>query len=223
MNPVRPATTVLLFGDKVLLNRNHNWRDVPLPALMRDLERDARGLPIPYIVQRDNDGKPHFTINDAGKGMQALAKDLCPICGNKLFRGRWFVGGPLSAFHPDGCYFDTPMHADCMRYALRVCPYLAAPKYVHRLDGLTADPNNFPEGVVGFQDNTVIPDRPEIFVAVMAIGQEFTGGATASRPYLKPKKVVRYEYWLKGERLPEDEGFAISQRVLAAAPDRRSV
>lgn len=35
-----------------------------IPAQMQHLDRDKRGLPIPFIVLRDNDNKPHFTIND---------------------------------------------------------------------------------------------------------------------------------------------------------------
>jgi hypothetical protein len=185
---------------------------------MRDLERDRRGLPIPFVVLRDKEGTPHFTVNDTTKTVKCLLEDLCPICGKRLHRGRWFVGGPLSAFHPDGCYFDTPMHADCMRYALKVCPYLAAPKYSGRLDDVKIDADKLPDTIVGMLDPTVIPDRPEIFVAVMSIGQEVKPGH-AGRPYVRPKQRVRYEYWLKGEQLPEAEGFAIAQRVLAEAPD----
>lgn len=181
---------------------------------MRDLPKDRRGLPIPYIVLRDKDDRPHFTVNDTAKAMRCLAKDLCPICGKRLHRGRWFVGGPLSAFHPEGWYFDTPMHADCMRYALRVCPYLAAPKYVGRLEDLMLDPEKLPDNVVALTDDTVIPERPELFVAVMSIGQETKRGA-AAHPYVRPKKRVRYEYWRFGEQLSDADGFAIAQRILA--------
>lgn len=202
-------------------NRNLTWRDVPLPDLMRDLPKDQRGLPIPFIVLIDKDGRPHFTINNTEKTMQCLVKDLCPICGKRLHRGRWFVGGPLSAFHPQGTYFDAPMHADCMRYAMRVCPYLAAPKYTGRLEGATIDASRLPDSVVGMTDMTVIPDRPEIFVAVMSIGQVVEPGS-AGHPYVRPKKRVRYEYWRFGEQIPEEEGYAISQRLLAESMERES-
>jgi hypothetical protein len=116
------------------MNRNLNWRDVRLPERMAKLERDRRGLPIPFIVMRDKSGQPHFTINDHAKSARCLREDLCPICGQKLFRGRWFAGGPLSAFHANGCYLDPPTHKECVEYALQVCPFLAAPKYTGRLD-----------------------------------------------------------------------------------------
>jgi hypothetical protein len=108
-----------------------------------------------------------------------------------------------------------------MRYALKVCPYLAAPKYSGRLDDIKIDADKLPDAIVGMLDPTVLPDRPEIFVAVMSIGQEVKPGH-AGRPYVRPRKRVRYEYWLKGEQLPEAEGFAIAQRVLAEAPDLRA-
>jgi hypothetical protein len=82
----------------------HNWRDISLPERMQKLDRDGRGLPIPVIVLRDNEGTPHFTINDDRKVSRCLAEDRCAICGQKLFRGRWFVGESLSAFHLRGAY-----------------------------------------------------------------------------------------------------------------------
>jgi len=41
----------------------------------------------------------------------------------------WMIGGPLSAFHPQGVYIDTPVHYDCGKYALQVCPYSAVSLY----------------------------------------------------------------------------------------------
>lgn len=206
-------------GIPQMVNRNKNWRDVPLPDLMRNLPKDRRGLPIPFIVLRDRDQRPHFTVNDTSKTIRCLKDDLCPICGQKLHRGRWFVGGPLSAFHPDGWYFDTPMHADCMRYALSVCPYLAASKYTGRLEDLTVDPERLPDGVVALKNVTIIPERPEIFVAVMSIGQETKMGASM-HPCVRPKKRVRYEYWRFGEQLPDAEGYEIAQRIVAGSVHR---
>ena len=86
-----------------------NWRDVPLPERMQRLDKDQRGLPIPFIVQLDAaTGRQYFTINDERKVEACRQHDLCAICGQKLLRGRWFVGGPASAFHEHGCYIDTP-------------------------------------------------------------------------------------------------------------------
>ena len=192
-----------------------NWRDVPLPERMQALEKDQRGLPIPFIVQRDaQTGRPYFTINNEAKVEACRKHDLCAICGHKLLRGRWFVGGPASAFHENGCYIDTPTHDDCCHHALRVCPYLAAPKYTGRLDDQLFDYEANP-GVLALTNPTMIPERPRLFVALMAVGQKIIK-AGPGRVYVKPLQPYRkIEYWRAGERVPDDEGYVITADVLA--------
>lgn len=73
--------------------------NTPIPFRMSHLEVDPRGYPIPWGVYRDPTGRAHFQINDDVRRYQAIKDNLCPICGTSLFRGRWFVGGPISAFH----------------------------------------------------------------------------------------------------------------------------
>jgi hypothetical protein len=160
-------------------------KHVPIPERMAQLPRDPRGYPIPFIVLRDADNRPHFTINDTTSVEFAIRHDLCAICGSKLFRGRWFVGGTGSAFHEHGAYIDGPVHGDCAEYALQVCPYLAAPKYAGRLDAKTLDPAKLPASII-LKDNTLDPRRPEHFVAVLATGQRRTGHGhfVPKRPYL---------------------------------------
>lgn len=183
--------------------------DVPLPERMRHLERDRRGYPIPEIVLRDSDGRPHFTVNDTLRMVHVLRNDLCAICGTKLFRGRWFIGGPRSAFDPHGCYIDAPAHHDCARYALRVCPYLAAPNYGRLIEDRTLADD---EPVALRRDERCLPDRPRLFVAVHARGQEVRGGLHdmtiwPTRPY------VGIEYWRDGHRLTREEGDAFCRSV----------
>lgn len=184
---------------------------VPIPRRMRHLERDKRGYPIPVIVLRDDSGRPHFTINDTLVSERLLAEDKCPICGTLLGRQRWFVGGPLSAFHPMGRYIDQGMHTECCRYALQACPYLAMPNYARRIDVKTL-PADDPHAV--FLDNSVIPERPELFVAVLARGQMVhrSEGQTYIEP-LRPYTAV--EYWRHGRRLDDDAGALLAQQALA--------
>lgn len=185
-----------------------NPRDVPIPATMRHLEVDHRGYAIPWGVYRDPSGRPHFQINDENIRRRSMDEDLCGICGGRLWRGRWFVGGPLSAFHPDGTYIDPPMHHECMQYALKVCPYLAAPNY-----GKNVGTKTLPkEHSLIMVDPTVIPDRPAMFVGVMAIDQiKYVVGLQS---YIKPKKPFRrLEFWREGRQLPEQEGLAFAAAV----------
>jgi hypothetical protein len=178
---------------------------IPIPHRMTHLRRDRRGYPIPWGVFVDGAGHPHFQINDEGKRQRALLDELCPVCGAKLTRGRWFVGGPMSAFHPDGAYADPPMHFECMTYSMLACPYLAAPRYGNRIDDRTLDKNNRPPVLLA--DFTSIPRRPPLFVAVLATAQKLTA---AVQPNVVPcKPYLRIIYWRQGVKLDTKEGDAI--------------
>lgn len=184
-------------------------KDIEIPALMKGLKRDHRGYPIPAGVLIDADGKAHFTINDEVKRQTAIKKGLCAICGHKLMKMRWFVGGPLSAFHAFGSYIDPPMHEQCAKYALRVCPYLAAPRYVRRIDDRMVSAAKIP-GIQMVKDPTMIPERPELFVLIMTGNQQhIMNGAMVQ--YLKPERPYRkVEYWMCGEQLDYTEGYRLA-------------
>lgn len=189
------------------------WRDVPVPDLMRYLPRDTRGYPIPVMVQRDSQGKPHFTVNDENLRRQCIKEDLCSICGNKLLRGRWFIGGPLSAFHPNGSYLDPPLHKECAHYALQVCPWLAVQRYNSRIEAGTMSAEEQVKAMVTI-DYTMIPGHPPVFVAVMATKQKTS--MQGGQLYLKPRRpYAQVEYWRNGVQLPGQEGAAIVHAALA--------
>jgi len=189
-------------------------KDFPIPEQMQHLKLDSRGFPIPFVVLVDKTGKPHFTVNAIEMQMRCLQENLCHVCGKGLYGPAWFAGGPLSAFHPHGTYIDGAMHGDCMHYAMQVCPYLAAPNYRNRIDDKTlklAGNETFKGAVI--RDNTMIPDRPVLFVTVLALGESLTqsDGAiyhTPNKPYLA------VEYWQGGKRLTQEAGDALVQEVL---------
>lgn len=195
-------------------------KPVEIPALMKHLPRDHRGLPIPPTIVRAPDGSPLFTINDQRYTHQLLAEDRCPVCGNKFHRARWLVGGPLTAFHPSGAFADPPMHGECMRYALQVCPYLAAPKWTS-LEGTgrrkMAQAEFTPGAIVALPDHpTPFPQRPTVFVAVQLIGRcpmhtsEFSGGTL----FAPPRPYRQVEYWCQGQRLSTADGEAAVHEAL---------
>lgn len=186
------------------------FTDVPIPHLMQTLERDHRGYPIPFLVFRDTDNKPHFTINDEHTRQLCLINDQCAICGRTLFAARWLIGGPKSAFDPMGAYIDTPLHGDCMHYALQVCPYLWIKNYRGRIDAGTLDPAKIPEGVIGFQDNTMDPERPPLFVGVQFRKADYTHHPGGGVQYVKPRGPYRnVEYWSGGVQLSTAQGEMI--------------
>lgn len=176
-----------------------------IPPCMAHLPLDEPGYPIPWSVFTDQSGRPHFTINDDRKRFECFVRDVCPICARKLNRGRWFIAGPMSAFHPNGAFADPPMHFECMRYAATGCPYLAAPRYAKRIDDRTLSADDRPPLLL---DHTVISRRPDVFIAVLARGQRLTGpeyspNVIPSRPY------IRVEYWRHGTQLHPAVGKAL--------------
>lgn len=163
---------------------------------------------------RDNDGKPHFTVNNHDAVLKVMEEDLCSICGAKHFRGRWFVGGPLSAFHEQGWYLDPPLHKECMEYALQVCPYLSAPRWLGLIEDRTIDYDRVPDTLVTI-DNSMIPDRPPLFVCVMATKQETVEISPVTR-YVRPirETIVSVEYWQHSKKLDPVEGKRLAMEVV---------
>jgi hypothetical protein len=183
-----------------------------MPERIARLPRDPRGYPVPWNVLRGNDGTPLFTVSDDRKTWRALREGLCPICSERLGRWLWFVGGPLSAFDPGGCYMDLPGHRDCIEFALRTCPYLAMPKYLGRID--VTHPEKLPPEARILLDETQIPDRPQIFVAVACnrVGAMDRGMLA---PYLKPvAPFLDWTYWRHGRQLTEDEAMPYLRAAL---------
>lgn len=189
---------------------------VPIPARLACLGRDRRGYPIPVGVYRDEDGRPHFTINDEPKRQRHMRNGICPLCGGKLYRGRWFVGGPRAAFHPYGAYIDPPMHTECVRYALQVCPFLAAPSYGRRIEDKTLGEQR--DGTLLLVEEECRDERPPLFVALMATGQQavrfddsvMAGGMTGAIRFLRPRRPFsRVEYWRHGVQISEAEAKPI--------------
>jgi hypothetical protein len=74
---------VPLFNDenREFVTATNAWRDVPIPRKMRALGKDRRGYPIPFNVLRNEEGRPHFTVNDSIRQHRALVEKRCAICG----------------------------------------------------------------------------------------------------------------------------------------------
>jgi hypothetical protein len=192
-----------------------DFKLVEIPARMRDLPKDRRGYPIPVNVLIDKNGKPHFTINDDEKRQLHLQKKQCPICGSALLRGRWTVGGPASAFMDEGAYIDPPMHYECYRYAMQVCPYLALPSFTKRIDAGTVKREDVEDHRI-FIDNTVLAHRPPLFVAVMHLGEDYQTDIFGNIHHFKPKRPYRnIEYWQNGNELSAKEGRALADAYVS--------
>jgi hypothetical protein len=184
------------------------------PPRIARLPRDRRGYPIPWNVLCAEDGTPFFTVNDDRKAWKAIRQHLCPLCGDRLGRWLWFVGGPLSAFHPDGWYLDLPGHHECVTFALATCPYLAAPVYLGRID--VANPAKLPPEARIVLDETIISERPDLFVAVGAEAVEAQERGLLV-PYIRPARpVLAYEFWRHGKQIPVHRAMPILRGIFGA-------
>lgn len=194
-----------------------------MPYRISRLPRDRRGYPIPWTVLRGEDDTPLFTVNDDRRTWTALRDQLCPICGERLGTWRWFVGGPRSAFDENGWYLDLPGHRDCMTFSLATCPYLAAPKYLGRVDVI--DPSKLPPEARILLDETMIAERPEVFVVVASDVIEGLARGVL-QPYVRPRRpYLGHEYWRHGHRISIDEARPYLRAVLGAGweePARRT-
>jgi hypothetical protein len=100
---------------------------------------------------------------------------------------------------------------------MQVCPYLSMPKYLHRVDDLAASLEMKKYLVV---DPTMLPDRPDVFVAVGATEMEMAPNLSAGIGLLtRPKKPwFGVEFWKNGVQIPGEEGMKIVRAALERAP-----
>lgn len=194
-----------------------HWKDVPIPKRMQHLERDKRGYPYPVVLLEDASGKRHFTINDENMRQRLLTERRCAICGDVMGDVMWMPGGPLSALHPHGWYLDTPLHHECMTYAMQVCPYLAMPSFkgVNTAAAIRAVDKG--EDTAVFYDPTVIGERPLFFVVVQtsAVVCKESREMPGCVGHIKPVDWTGLpEVWKDGKKAPEEEALALIRVVL---------
>src|SRR5262245_34012861 len=109
----------------------------PMPRSLRNVRRDRRGFPIPFIIAWDGP-HPMFAVVDPLKWRQCAHAGRCALCGsllpdykvtgaNERRATAWYIGGDLCA--RNRVFYDPGMCEGCARYAVLVCPYLAMPNY----------------------------------------------------------------------------------------------
>lgn len=180
-----------------------DFKTIPIPQLMLDnCEVDPRGLPVPFVVLKDTNGKHHFKINDEEKSHRCREERLCTICGTKMIvEDRWLVGGIASAWDEKGYYIDLPVHKKCGEYALKVCPYLAYSNYNGKLD---MDKLQAQLPTTLLHNPTVDPDRLPLFVLLRP--QSFGYFMRSDGVVLKAfPPYLEVEYWNDGTRITDME------------------
>jgi hypothetical protein len=171
---------------------------------MRLLDRDRRGYPVPWIVQRDLTGRPFFVMNDVAKVLATGRQKLCGVCGRKLERDVWMIGGPVAAFHEHGAFLDPPMHKACGTYALRVCPYIAAP-YSGRVDEALVSQGKFDPRMKAVRDDGMIPEQPPFFAFVRTLGARMEIDEQAAPRFHPRRPWLAVEFWKDGVEIGEPE------------------
>lgn len=170
----------------------------PIPKQMMTLAKDPRGYPIPWIVVIDKSGRPQFTINDNAKTEACHSKHLCAICGKRLDKLMWFVGGSRCFLHEHGAFIDPPAHHDCAAYALRVCPFLAMPNYAKRIDDKLLKPQHRPDGIALVSADFMEPSQPERFGFGCTDAYQMIR-RPGQQPVLVVKRWRYVEWWRNGE------------------------
>lgn len=182
----------------------------PVPRALRSRPKDARGYPVPFVVLIDATGAPQFTINDARRVRDCRTKHLCALCGKRMDGGEWFIGGPRCFTHPQGAFVDPPNHHDCAAYALRACPYLAAPSYARRIDLGKMRDESYGDLTAIVTYNGMPDDRPRCFGL----------GRAGSSQYIDEPGVFvagRWDYvefWRLGERVNAPDAREVADGLL---------
>jgi hypothetical protein len=168
-----------------------HWKSILIPEMMKDLAKDARGYPIPYISVINKDGTPDFKKNDDVKAIMVLAQRRCTICGKKLYKDIWMIGAAISVFRNMGAFIDSFVHEDCGRYSLQVCPFLSTTTYQ-----LSGKESEFKEGV---------SNRSPFMVFIKITDFEITAGKYSYRYVFPTGPILCTEYWAEGERISEEQ------------------
>lgn len=104
-----------------------------LPAEIRHMPIDPRrGLPIPFINERDERGNANFAVLDPRRAIVCYRERLCAMCGLKM-GAEVALYGSEHCLEPDGFFIEAPVHEKCMRIALAgVCPFISRETYPRR-------------------------------------------------------------------------------------------
>lgn len=109
-----------------------DWRTVPVPRIMRDVPRDNRGFPVPYHLRPVGftEGDPADLRVLNGQALYlCLVERRCGICGRRLNHRLVFSGGPFCVMNR--VFTEPPLHEECARYAMHVCPFLVYRDFTH--------------------------------------------------------------------------------------------
>lgn len=153
---------------------------------MSERPRDERGYPIPWDVPIV-DGVPQFRETDPNRTLATIAGKLCGLCGVLMERIA-LIGGPIAV--DLGLFTEPPMHPDCARYALKVCPFLVVKNA--RYSGAPFRPET--ELVEGIGE-----EHPEVFGLVVAEGFKLVMIPDKAEAAFQPEGVAMVFWYREGK------------------------
>jgi hypothetical protein len=124
----------------------------PMPERILRLPVE-RGYPVPWFVAEIN-GVYDFRIVDAPKRIEAIKKNLCWICGERLGASLAFNIGPMCAINR--VTSEPPAHRECAVWAAKACPFLTQQQTKRRGNDLPADTKDAPGISISRQPGVVL-------------------------------------------------------------------
>lgn len=171
------------------------WTDlnlIAIPDCMKHLPLDSRGYPIPYFGATAPDGTPDFRVVDPDRWVECVTGRKCGITGLPLGYEMAFVGWPNSIL--GRTFTDAPMIPEAAEYALKACPFLAAPKF-----GYAAMSSVEKQGGAVRVNPEMSTTRPEVFG--MGITRSYLILHHGNSFVLKAAQFRRISYWKHGRHL----------------------
>lgn len=163
---------------------------IPIPERIRKLPT-YKGYPIPVGTLVSDAGVPDFRVTDERKRLELLYERRCGICGEDLTVPMYFIAGPKSMH--SRVFYDPPMHEECARFSVAVCPYLAGRK----------DYAPFETVQQHHQSDTVhvVPmaiDAPVTSIGILACDDYYLVMADDTNILIQATKIIGAPEWLRG-------------------------
>lgn len=157
--------------------------DVPERLQKRPL---FRGFVVPRFALIGEDGVPDFKVIDRHFWEKAVRERLCGICGEALDYWIYFIGGPQSISARS--FIDLPMHEECARYSMRVCPFLHRESFGYA---------KYRKQHAGLRElDLVSADRPSKMGLLRT--RNYKIAASGDTVYLRAEAAVSVEWWEPG-------------------------
>jgi hypothetical protein len=181
-----------------------------LPATMRALPVDHRGIIVPWFVAW-RDGAPFFPALDPDKLQLAWHERLCWTCGQPLRQVMAFVIGPMCAVNRISS--EPPSHPECARFAARHCPFLTRPNMAR------VPVAKYPGGERGDAAGLMIERNPGVALLWFTLRAGLVGDGRGGRLFHlgNPRRVEWYREGRPATREEVQEAIATGIPLLAEA------